>query len=47
MARADATNPAIAEWEALMWTYQVPTPWTPAGTKWTALRKIFSLDSQR
>ena len=47
MARADAANPTIAEWEALMWTYQVPTPWTQAGTKWTAMGKIFCLEDQR
>jgi L-rhamnose mutarotase len=47
MARADAANPTIAEWETLMWTYQAPTPWTPAGAKWVPMRKIFSLEAQR
>jgi len=32
--------------EALMWTYQAPTPWTPAGAKWVPMRQIFSLGKQ-
>lgn len=47
MARADASNPTIAQWEALMWTYQAPTPWTPEGAKWVPMRKIFALEDQR
>lgn len=43
MAQATKTNPAIVRWEALMWTYQAPTPWTPAGEKWVPMQKIFSL----
>jgi L-rhamnose mutarotase len=43
MAQASRDNPAIVRWEALMWTYQVPTPWTPAGEKWTPMAKIFDL----
>jgi L-rhamnose mutarotase len=35
MARAEATNPRIAEWEALMSRFQAATPWTPpGGRKW-------------
>jgi L-rhamnose mutarotase len=43
MAQASRDNPAIVRWEALMWTYQAPTPWTPAGEKWVAMNKIFDL----
>ena len=43
MAQAALDNPAIVRWEALMWTYQAPTPWTPAGAKWVAMDKIFDL----
>ena len=43
MAQATRTNPAIVRWENLMWTYQVPTPWTPAGEKWMPMQRIFRL----
>jgi L-rhamnose mutarotase len=43
MAQASLDNPAIVRWEALMWTYQAPTPWTPAGEKWVPMAKIFDL----
>src|SRR4051812_14005085 len=46
MAQADATNPRIAEWEALMWRFQAPTPWTAPGQKWTPGALIFELASQ-
>ncbi|ALB64392.1 Possible alternative L-fucose mutarotase [Cronobacter condimenti 1330] len=40
------TNPEIQRWEALMWQYQKPTPWTPAGEKWVVMERIFSLQEQ-
>lgn len=43
MARASLANEAIVRWEALMWTYQAPTPWTPQGQKWVPMRRIFNL----
>ena len=43
MAEASRTNPAIQRWEALMWTYQAPTPWTPPGEKWVFMNRIFEL----
>ncbi len=46
MAAASKANPVIEKWEALMWTYQVPTPWTPAGEKWVPMARIFSLRAQ-
>lgn len=41
MAAATATDPDVARWEELMWRFQAPTPWTPAGSKWTAMECIF------
>jgi L-rhamnose mutarotase len=46
MAQASLDNPAIVRWETLMWTYQVPTPWTPAGEKWVVMQRIFDLADQ-
>jgi L-rhamnose mutarotase len=37
MAAAEATNPRVREWEALMWRFQAATPWTPDGMKWTPI----------
>jgi L-rhamnose mutarotase len=46
MRAASLANPAIVKWEALMGSYQVPTPWTPAGEKWAPMARIFSLRLQ-
>jgi len=43
MAHASDTDPKIREWEALMWKFQAPTPWTPEGEKWVGMTKIFAL----
>jgi L-rhamnose mutarotase len=37
----DATNPKIAEWEALMWKFQLPLPWAKDGEKWVLMKRIF------
>lgn len=37
------TDPVIQRWETLMWRFQAPTPWTPAGQKWTEATLIFDL----
>jgi L-rhamnose mutarotase len=29
-----------------MWQFQAPTPWTPAGQKWTPMTRIFDLQQQ-
>ncbi len=39
--KATREDPVIQRWEKLMWTYQAPTPWTPAGSKWTVTDCIF------
>ena len=46
MASAALSNPAIVQWEALMGSYQLPTPWAAAGDKWTPMHRIFSLRLQ-
>ena len=46
MAAASKASAVIGKWEALMWTYQVPTPWTPVGEKWVPMERIFSLRAQ-
>ncbi|SER04681.1 MULTISPECIES: L-rhamnose mutarotase [Pseudomonas] len=43
---AAAANPKVQEWEALMWRYQTPTPWTPQGSKWIPMQNIFALAEQ-
>ncbi|WP_130835644.1 L-rhamnose mutarotase [[Erwinia] mediterraneensis] len=45
-AWAAAQEPAIQRWEQLMWQYQKPTPWTPEGSKWVRMERIFSLQDQ-
>lgn len=43
LAAASLNTPRIQEWEDLMWRFQVPTPWTPAGQKWTVMTRLFDL----
>ena len=42
-AAADASNPKVAEWEALMEKFQQFLPWAKAGEKWVAMDRIYSL----
>ena len=44
MAAAEAADPRIQAWERLMWRFQAPTPWTPAGQKWTSAERIYDLE---
>lgn len=44
--RDSRLNPDVQRWEALMWKYQVATPWTPPGEKWVVMEQIFSLTEQ-
>ena len=46
MAQAALTNPVVQRWETLMWEFQAPTPWTPAGQKWVLMDRIFDLRQQ-
>lgn len=45
-AAADAANPKVAEWEQLMWRFQLPLPWADPGEKWVPMTRIFDLGSQ-
>jgi L-rhamnose mutarotase len=42
-AAADAANPKVQEWEALMWRYQQAIPTAAPGQKWVPMEKIFEL----
>jgi L-rhamnose mutarotase len=42
-AAADAANPRVQAWEALMWKYQQAIPGGPPGAKWQLLDRIFEL----
>ena len=46
MRAASLANPVIVKWEALMGSYQMPTPWTPGNVKWAPMARIFSLAAQ-
>jgi L-rhamnose mutarotase len=39
----DAANPAVQEWEKLMWKFQQALPWAKPGEKWILMEKIFTL----
>ncbi len=45
-AAADAADPAVQAWEALMSTVQRPVGWSSPGVKWTPAERIFDLDEQ-
>ena len=42
-AAMDAANPAVQEWEKLMWKYQQALPFARPGEKWVLMDKIFQL----
>jgi L-rhamnose mutarotase len=42
-SRADAENPKVQEWEALMWKYQQAISWAKPGEKWVLMERIFKL----
>lgn len=46
MAQAEGQDARLQAWEALMWRFQAPTPWTPAGRKWIPATRIFDLAAQ-
>lgn len=43
-ARADAANPKVQQWEALMWKFQQALPGSQPGEKWLPLELIFQLE---
>lgn len=42
-AKMDEANPAVREWESLMWRYQQSIPGAKPGEKWVVMEQIFSL----
>jgi L-rhamnose mutarotase len=42
-AKADQSNPKVAEWEALMWKFQQALPGAKPGEKWLPMKRIFKL----
>jgi len=42
-ATADAGNPKVQEWEALMWKFQQALPGAEKGEKWRLMDRIFKL----
>ncbi|HKZ09504.1 MAG TPA: L-rhamnose mutarotase [Rhodanobacteraceae bacterium] len=42
-AAADAGNPRVQAWEALMWKFQQPLPFAEPGEKWVPMMRMFSL----
>lgn len=45
-AQADAANADVQRWEALMWRFQQPLPWSAPGQKWVPAEKIYDLSEQ-
>ncbi len=43
-AAADAADPRVQAWEALMGSFQQPLPFAEPGQKWVPMASIFSLD---
>jgi len=43
-AESDRNNPAVQEWENLMWKFQQPLPAARPGEKWLLMERIFKLD---
>ncbi|KTF41035.1 L-rhamnose mutarotase [Xanthomonas translucens] len=44
-AAADAADPRVQAWEALMWRFQKPLPGSAPGEKWREALQIFSLQA--
>ncbi|HEY0162756.1 MAG TPA: L-rhamnose mutarotase [Edaphobacter sp.] len=45
-AAADAADPKVQEWEALMGQYQQPLPNARPGQRWMLMHRIFNLADQ-
>ena len=45
-AAADATDPDVQAWEALMWTFQQALPFAKPGEKWLPMHRIYALSEQ-
>lgn len=42
---ADALNPAVQQWEKLMWKFQQALPPAQPGDKWLIMDRIFKLET--
>jgi L-rhamnose mutarotase len=45
-SRADKEDVEVQRWEALMWRFQQPLPWSAPGEKWVPAEKIYDLSEQ-
>lgn len=45
-AMADASDPDVQAWEALMEKFQRPLPFAPQGVKWVPTERIYALTEQ-
>ena len=45
-AAADAANPKVQEWEAIMGQFQQPLPQSRPGQRWVAMERVFNLADQ-
>ncbi len=45
-AAADAADPEVQAWEALMWTFQQALPFASPGEKWLPMHRIYDLNAQ-
>ena len=43
-AKSDELNPAVQEWEKLMWSFQQALPQARSGEKWLPMERIFKLE---
>ena len=46
-AEADRNNPAVQDWEELMWQFQQPLPQAKPGEKWLLMERIFKLEPRK
>lgn len=46
-AAADAANPKVTEWEALMERFQQFLPWAKPGEKWVQMQPIYRLSDAK
>jgi L-rhamnose mutarotase len=42
-ATADAENPAVTDWEELMWKFQKPLASAAPGEKWIPMKRVYKL----
>jgi L-rhamnose mutarotase len=45
IARADAADPKVREWEEFMWKFQQALPQAKPGEKWLLMERIYDLNA--